>query len=378
MGDIVSILERAAKKSGFERIRFKDRNVPESMSSICILPFFGDTRSMVILSSLLLHRYKEDKKYFILCSWPGFEGLFPYVDEYWSVKDNLVERMSLFSNGITNNSQTAIALERSLNYFFENVVNVSELSEYYNNGITDKFFDSFGDVVCFKPVLNSLTVLGRQFVEEFAKRDGNKVFLSPTKLICGWEKKRIKYHKIGIEFWTVLVEFLLQEGYVPVVLQNQLTTHDLSTRFVDKCLYVTDRNIINVMSVMHNCGCVLDVFNGFSRFSLLARTPYVCCDERERYNGTKEFEINYLCGEKIPREYIFSFANLIIIGYYDVWKNSLFNNIKKKLNDIFLDMNRQPPSTSESYEIISYEEVKKAKAKKMGVGLLKLPKFRRK
>lgn len=375
MDDVVSILGRAAKKSGFERVRFKDSNVPESMSSISILPFFGDTRSMAVLSSLLLHRYKESKKYFILCSWPGFEGLFPYVDEYWSIKDNIIERMSLFSNGMTNNSRTAIALERSLNYFFEDVVNMSELSEYYNNGITGKFFNSFKDIVCFKPVLNSLTVLGRQFVEEFARREGNKVFLSPTKLAYGWEKNRVQRHNIGIDFWTVLVEFLLQEGYLPVIFQNQITTHDLSTRFAEKCLYVTDRNIINIMSVMHGSGCVLDVFNGLSRISLLARTPYVCCDERERYNGTKEFEIDYLCGKKIPREYIFSFAKLITIGYDSVWKDSLFNNIKNKLNKLFFDVNvDRLPSTSESYDIVSYEEVKKAKSKKMGVRLLRFPK----
>jgi hypothetical protein len=374
MDNVVSILKRAANKSGFERTRFKDSDVPESMTSISILPFFGDTRSMAILSSLLLHRYKEDKKYFILCSWPGFEGLFPYVDEYWSIKDNLVERMSSFSNGMTNSSRTAIALERSLNYFFEDVVNASELFEYYNNGITEKFFDSFGDVVCFKPVLNSLTVLGRQFVKEFSKREGNKVFLFPTKLVYGWEKNKAQRYNVGIEFWTALVEFLLKEGYMPVILQNQVTTYDLSTRFAEKCLYVTDRNIINIMSVMHSCGCVLDIFNGISSLSLLARTPYVCCDERKRFNGTKEFEINCLCGKKIPREYIFSFANLITIGYDDVWKNSLFNNIKKKLNDIFSDVDVEKlPSTSESYDIVSYDEVKKAKAKKMGVRFLKLP-----
>ena len=374
MNGKVSILGRAAKKSGFERTRFKDSDVPESMSSITVLPFFGDTRSMAVLSSLLLHKYKESKKYFILCSWPGFEGLFPYVDEYWSINDNLIERTSLFSNGMENDSQTAIALERNLNYFFEDVVNASELSEYYNNGITKNFFDSFGDVECFKPALNSLTVLGKQFVEEFSRREGDKVFISPTKWVYGWEKKKVQRHNIGIDFWTILTEFLLKEGYSPVIYQNKETTHDLSKRFAEKCLYVTDRNMINVMSVMHGSGCVLDIFNGISRFSLLARTPFVCCDERERYNGTKEFEIDCLCGQEIPREYIFSFANLITIGYDDVWKNSLFNNIKKKLNDIFSDVNVEHlPSTAESYEMVSYDEVKKAKAKKLGVRLLKLP-----
>ena len=375
MDDIVSILGRAASKSGFERVRFKDSDVPESMSSVSILPFFGDTRSMVILSSLLLHRYRESKKYFIICSWPGFEGLFPYADEYWSVKDTLVERMFPFSDGMENNSKTAIALERNLNYFFEDVVAASEFSKYYSNGITDRFFDSFGDVVCFKPVLNSLTVLGRQFVEDFSRREGNKVFLSPTKFAFCWEQKKLQRHHIGIDFWISLTEFLLQEGFIPVIFQNQMMTHDLSKRFAEKCLYVTDRNIINVMSVMHGSGCVLDIFNGISRLALLARCPYVCCDERERYNGTKEFEIDYLCGEKIPREYIFSFANLITIGYDGDWKNSLFSNIKKKLDDIFSDLNvDRLPSTSESYDTVSYEEVKKAKAKKLGVKLLKLPK----
>ena len=79
MIDVNSFVKRAAEKSSFNRVRFQESNMPTNISNITVMPFFGDIRSTFILSSMLLHRYKEEKKgskYFILCSWPGFESYF--------------------------------------------------------------------------------------------------------------------------------------------------------------------------------------------------------------------------------------------------------------------------------------------------------------
>ena len=91
MNSVVDFLKRTSERNGFNRDRFEERKIPTDFSNVCILPFFGDLRSTCILSSFLLHRYRQEVKssrYFILASWPGFQGLFPYVDEYWSITDN--------------------------------------------------------------------------------------------------------------------------------------------------------------------------------------------------------------------------------------------------------------------------------------------------
>ena len=85
---VADFLSRASDRNGFIRERFEERKIPTDHSSLIIMPFFGDLRSSCILSSLLLQRYREEtkgSKYFIFASWPGFQGLYPYVDEYWAI-----------------------------------------------------------------------------------------------------------------------------------------------------------------------------------------------------------------------------------------------------------------------------------------------------
>src|SRR6516164_960318 len=92
MKDIAGLLAKAAERTGFKREYYKEENIPTDVSNITIAPFFGDIRSIFVLSSLLFHRYKEqDKpsKYLILCSWPGFASLFPSADEYWSLESDI-------------------------------------------------------------------------------------------------------------------------------------------------------------------------------------------------------------------------------------------------------------------------------------------------
>ena len=56
--------------------------------------------------------------------------------------------------------------------------------------------------------------------------------------------------------------------------------------WIDRCVFVEEHDILQVLdSFMRATGCVLDVFNGLSRLALLARCPYLCIDERSRYNN---------------------------------------------------------------------------------------------
>src|SRR5258708_5775499 len=142
MKDIIRFLEKASLKTGFKREFFKLENIPTDSSNITVLSFFGDIRSLFILSSLFLHRYKEqDKpsKYLILCSWPGFSCFFPYLDEYWSIQSELhVKKIYPLASGFVNKSDIISQYYRNLNqYFFEDLVSLdTQFSSYYNNGFT--------------------------------------------------------------------------------------------------------------------------------------------------------------------------------------------------------------------------------------------------
>ena len=71
MNSVADFLKRSAERNGFNRDRYEEKRIPTDFTNVCILPFFGDLRSLTILSSYILHRYREEyrgSKYFIVAS----------------------------------------------------------------------------------------------------------------------------------------------------------------------------------------------------------------------------------------------------------------------------------------------------------------------
>lgn len=143
--EVSNFLIKAAEKTGFVRDFFKEENIPTDSSRITVVPFFGDIRSLFVLSSLLLNRVRNQdrsSKYLIVCSWPGFGCLFPYVDEYWSIQDeSVLSQLYSSAKKFKNDSAIASSYYRSLNqHFFEDVIIPSEhFVGIYDNGIEDGF-----------------------------------------------------------------------------------------------------------------------------------------------------------------------------------------------------------------------------------------------
>lgn len=375
MLEISSILSKAANKCGLERTRYTENEIPLSMSDIVVMPFFGDIRSTIVLSSLLLKRYREEvkgSKYFILCSWNGYEGLFPYVNEFWSIKGEAKDRLFSHTDGFENNSDMVPHIHRNLNCFFENVITAEELKSFYDGGILQEYFDRFKQIKCFKPALPSSAILGNDFNRELNKRSGNKVFIYPVIYVKELQQGRMVQARTCKEFWCELAKHLIHFGYVPILYQGQFT-HDLSDTLPD-VMKIYDDNVLSVLTAMRTVGCVLDVFGEISRLAIMARCPFVAVDERLRYNNCKENEIDGLCGYNIPREYLFSFSNIILHGDKNVWHLNLFYNIISKLEKIFFDFNREAwPSTMEQNEVVLYSKVKQQKSKKFGTRFIKVP-----
>ena len=173
--DVTTILKRAAEKCGVTRTRYKERDVPTSVESVTVLPFFGDRRSSLVLSSILLKRIKEELKgsrYFVLISWPGDEGMFQYVDEYWQVDDQAaLQKLVSEASGFGNSSAILPLLQRSLNQYFYDVMSEKDLVSYYDNGLTSAFFDSFRHVKVNLPSIPSASSLGADVSRELSRRE---------------------------------------------------------------------------------------------------------------------------------------------------------------------------------------------------------------
>ena len=222
------------------------------------------------------------------------------------------------------------------------------------------------------PSVASSAVLGTQFNQEMMKKPGAKVFFTPSELIQRWHYDRIINVKVNKSFWIGLAERLVSNGITPVVF-NGINSRDIS-ELSEKCIYVRDNDIGKVMAAMRATGCVLDIFSGISRLAIAARTPYVYVDERTRYLGQKEIEIEGLCCEKnLPREFIYSFPGVLEEGDEEVWQANIYDMVIAKLLEFLPTLNRDEwPSPVESNEIVLYENVKKNKMKKLGIKFIKV------
>lgn len=379
MIDVSGLLTKAADKCGYHRQKRDERRIPTDPANVCVIPFFGDFRSLFILSSLLLKRFREEvkpSKYVILCSWPGFQGLFPYVDEYWEIADEMaLGKMYQCTSQFRNKSPLTHAYYRNLNhYFFEDVVVPHEaFTQYYQNGLVGGFWQAFKQVKRFLPLVPSTVMLGKDFNRELAARGGFKVFLAPTHTLNLWRMGDMEQVPVKREFWVTAVQTLLREKFVPVLYKGWFT-HDLSPTFTDQCVYVADSDVSHVLTCMRATGLVLDIFGGLSRLALAARCPFVMVDERARYAALREYEIDDLCGPKVPRQYIFSFPTIIESGSPESWAYNILSGVVARLHSFMPDLDRDEwPSTGESTEVVPYESVRKKKLLRIGTRLLKVP-----
>jgi len=377
MNDVPSYLKRAADKIGFVRSRYDESRMPMHPQDICVMVFFGDMRSTFVLSSILLKRFREQvkgSKYFILCSWPGYDGLFPYVDEYWAIRDeSVLDQFYRGSSGFHNLSEYEFSFRRSLNWFFEDVIDASSIEPYYNSGITHEFWERFKHIKRTLPSVPSIGIMGPGFINEFKSKPGDKVVIYPVRFMQHWRNGNLTYLRCDRSFWKRLVERLVAENITPVVYQN-FSTYDMSTNFANQCIYVAEKDVSKILGVMRHTGCVIDIFSGISRLAIAARTPFIACDERSRYVGLKEYETDDLCcGKELPREYIFTFPTIINRGIEDLWEINFFDGIVAKLKSLLTDINRDAlPSTSECTVVVPYENVRKRKVLRLGTKFIKI------
>lgn len=361
-------MQRAADKSGFNREKYIEGKLPTNFSNLIVVPFFGDEKHEFILATMLLHRLKEDmpSKYFVLCGWPGHSGFFPYVDEYWGIKDEgAVKVMLPQANGFGNDDKRSLFYHQQLNRFFETLTS-DNFTLLYKEGLTKQFFDRFKFVIYKLPAQPGL----KPDMAKMMQRTGNKIFIKPVRKIQSWRRGRVEKVVCKIEFWNKLIEGLIAKGHVPVIKQDA-STYDLSAKYANDCILSNDNNILNQFALMRSC-VVLDVFSGLSRTALAARSPFISLVERQLQIEGMEYELDDLCGAQLPHAYIFSFATMLEGRDYI----NLVDLVLAKIQDFvpMIDPN-QLPSTAETSISLPYMLVRKQKAKRFGTRFFKIEKI---
>jgi hypothetical protein len=372
--DLKEYLDLACKRNGLIRHSYEDKNIPNEFENICVMPFFGDTRHTFLASSLLMRRYREEtkgSKYFVLISWPGHQNLFSCADEFWSPDPSLAKKLLSGVSRFSNKSDAYSLMLTGVLESFRDVSKPEVFNEYHYNGIQQAFWDRYRHVKVWLPQISSHAVLNKEFSREVAAAPGYKVLLLPTLSVDSWKLGRVVQTPVHRDFWIALVKHLKREGFAPVVVRNY-NTYDISQDTAADAVHLADPDVNKLTAAMRLCGCVLDVFNGASRYAIAARTPYLCCDERSRYFGSRDYEVDDLCGSKVPREYVYTFSSICQMPA-PYWEPSLFRHVTMKLQEFLPGLDRDRwPLTTETNQIVPYDSVRKIKRKKLGTKLLKI------
>jgi hypothetical protein len=167
-----------------------------------------------------------------------------------------------------------------------------------------------------------------------------------------------------------MIQALLEREYQPVVAQDY-GTYDLSPDFATECLFISERNLLALLGVMRACDCVIDVFNGLSRYAMIARCPYLVCDERQRYFNSADYILDDLCGEDIPKTYLYSFAPAA-----EKSASLLVEAILNRLTEFIPTLDRDTwPSTVDVSKRLSYDRVRKREIQRVGARFITVPKI---
>jgi hypothetical protein len=343
----------------------RDRSrIPTDHARVTVLTAFGDLRHLAILSSFLLKRYREESKgskYFVLVSYPGFEHLFPYVDEYWSPGSGGVYHRA---NGFGNDDPLLDGVRKSLTRdFFDEVGHADEVfSSLYANGFKETaFLSQYKKFVRFTVRPNS--TLPPVFVREMAGA-GMKVFVFPCRHLRNFHRNRTTWEAVGREFWVNLLGSVREEGVVPVVLKHYLS-HDLTEE--GGCVHLATDDWGVVASAMRLTGCVLDVFSDIGRMAALTGVPFLCVDERARFNYYKESELDDLTRPGLQRRYVYLFPG-------PVWGEGFRAVLRSSLSSFLSGLTRESVLDGWGDLEVSYDGVRRRRVLDLGTNLLTVPK----
>jgi len=373
-------LRIVSERISFKRKKYDDQNVPTDLDDIIVIPFFGDLKHIHILSSFLLNNFKKLKssKYLILISYPGFEHLFPYVDEYWHASDfSGLNQIFLNSDYFENKSQFYLNLLRTLNENFRNVLSDSFFRELYYNKFTNKFWDLFNfDTNLFLPMIPSSSVLNKECLK-ILNLNKLKLFLYPSQTINIWNNG--KYNKIivPIKFYLELINYLKKHDIFPVIWGGSFS-YDLSQEFKshNECLILNSDSLFEILPALRATGLSLDNFNSFSKLSFMARTPSIIFEERNKYFLTKEYELDDLLDLNLPNKRIFNFTNTIVRGNIDYWTKEIFHPVVSYCINYFSYFDKELlPNTSQVNKKMEISLIRKIKNKKLGAKFIKIEKL---
>ncbi len=364
--EVSHFLQRAADKLGYNREFFAEKDIPKDTSDIRVLVCLWDVRSLSIFSSLIFNQLRKiENKYIIMVGWPGFKALFPNVNEFWSLKSLSEYRaLALGASDGSNRSDALLPLVRGLNYYFEDVQEEAVL-DYFDNGLTERYFREFKNIHKFLPNIQSLN-------SQFQSQINNKkkcVILFPSIKINLWRARVLEKIDISKDFWLYLCKRLLKEGYTPFLYQNQFT-YDLSPELTDQCLYMGAEKLEQILAIFNQVGLSIDIFSGISKFALIARCAAIVVDQHLRYVDQKDYQFDSLMQTNQVKN-IYSFPLTASQGDEESWRVGFVDNLLNNLKEIDNSSDVKFLNTNTIEEEIQFSDLGDFKLNKFSLKMFK-------
>ena len=374
MKDVKNILDRFISKNNIRRVFYEEHKLPNDIDNICIIPIFSDIRHLCVLSTYLIRKFiQNDKpsKYVIILGHSGFSCLFSCADEYWELEDDEAnEQLASKGDSFSNTSDVYNNLLRELNHWFYEIIDPNYFEQYYENSFNLNYIEKYSNFNRWVPSIKSVSVLSDYERNQIMGYKSRFICLMPTKFIYYWSQGKEHKLKVPIHFWKELIKYLNGSKYKIISIQPKGWCYDLSSEFGEDIAYCNSSDMSKVFALMRWSKCVLDFFQDIYCLSMISRTPFVKFEERNRYNCNKLYEIEDVYGFNLNNKYIFGFSTLINSQGLDL---NFFSIIEKKIETLFEEMNEELlPSSSESLEVIPYQNVKKRTPLRLGAKFIKI------
>lgn len=364
MVDLKVYLSDFVSKNQINREFFLQNNIPTNFDQITVFLCFGNLRSVCATSTLVLPRVRKELKstrYFIVVGQPNQKDLFPYADEYWSFKnENLNKMLNDKSVNNDNTSNEYVSVKRTFHEHFREVLDQRSYKDLYDFTFTENYWRKNKNVRVILPRVFSNSNFTEYPDKKLYELPERKVFIYPNKFVGDVE--------IPQEFWNYII-FNLTSQDVGVVCFYDDYAYDLSASNLDnkKVLFKKSNDLMVKMSWMKRTGFVLDFYSGISRLAAISKTSFLLIDDRKRYVLEKESEFEdvvFIKGNFSKRFFVlrdlFSSPSLMLI---------LANNIVGCVEGI--DYGKLAIESEYVDRIDDYKNIRYNRVTKMGIKYIK-------
>lgn len=296
------LIERFTKKTGLKRYKKTDR-LPDKLQNIMVYVVLGDFHSTIFSSTVFKKLIGQTNAYNVILTWPGFQYLFD-TEEVLTLDTSIqFKTLHATAKGLINKNNNLEILFRSLNEYFLQVFNISDVIQGYKETLDlEKLeyrsldfqaynFLKFSDSV--KPI----------------KMNKNKVIFFPIDCYQTMFNNKPVDFIFDYNIYINIFKALSKLGFEVACIQNRWTFNFKDKSLESDVKFISEDDIDKILMHIRCYGCFVDLFSDISLLGHLAQVPTFSLYERSYFSKNKR-DVEFFVLDQTGRNHIvFSFFN---------------------------------------------------------------------